>query len=84
MIKNNIAHWRSTMNNGAGISQSHFARRVGVGRSFVSKLEKGKGQPGAEFMLRAARYFKQPVETIFHEVAGKPVTSAIICSKTIP
>ena len=65
MIANNIAYWRSSMNQGKGISQAHLARRVGVGRSFVTKLEKGCAQPGAELMLRIADYLKQPVEAIF-------------------
>jgi DNA-binding XRE family transcriptional regulator len=68
MIKNRIAYWRSTMNQGKGISQAHLARQIGVGRSFVTKLEKAGAQPGAELMFRIARYFKQSVETIFQHV----------------
>jgi DNA-binding XRE family transcriptional regulator len=84
MIINNIAYWRSIMNKGKGISQAHLARRVGVGRSFVTKLEKGIGQPGAEFMLRVARYFKQPVEAIFWNIHSADSQPANICAKTIP
>ncbi len=65
MISNSIAAWRAKANEGKGITQAHLARRVGVGRSFITKLEKGIAQPGAELMLRTAAYFKQPVESIF-------------------
>jgi transcriptional regulator with XRE-family HTH domain len=84
MITNNIAYWRSTMNNGKGVSRAHFARQIGVGRSFVSKLEKGTVQPSAAFMFRAAKYFKQPIEVIFKHIDGAKVQPAIICAKTIP
>jgi DNA-binding XRE family transcriptional regulator len=67
MITNHIALWRSKMNDGKGISQAHLARRIGVGRSFVTKLEKG-AQPSADLMFRVARYFKQPVEEVFEQV----------------
>jgi transcriptional regulator with XRE-family HTH domain len=72
------------MNNGKGISLAHLARQTGVGRSFVTKLEKGTSQPGAELMLRMARYFKQTVEAIFQLVDGKKAKSAIACMDMIP
>ena len=84
MIKNSIAHWRSTMNNGKGISQAHLARQVGVGRSTVTKLEKGKTQPGSELMFRVARYFKQPIEAIFSLVDQTETKPSIICATVIP
>ncbi len=56
------------MNQGKGVSQAHLARRLSVGRSFVTKLEKGKALPSAEVMFRMARYFKQPVEAVFQHV----------------
>lgn len=84
MIGNNIASWRSKMNDGKGISRAHLARRIGVGRSFVTKLEKGIGRPGAELMFRVARYFKQPIEAIFWLVDGAGAKAGIICAKVIP
>ncbi len=80
MITNKMAYWRSTMNQGKGISQAHLARQIGVSRSFVTKLEKGTAQPGAELMLRAALYFKQQVEAIFQLADGtknKPVFASV-------
>ena len=84
MIINNITYWRSTMNEGKGISLAHLARRVGVGRSFVTKLEKGSAQPGAELMFRVARYFKQPVEAIFNHVDRADISSLHISDILIP
>jgi putative transcriptional regulator len=84
MIKNKIAYWRSKRNDGKGISRAHLARQIGVGRSFVTKLEKGNATPGAELMFRVARYFGQPLEAIFQQIDDKKVTQAILCSKVIP
>jgi putative transcriptional regulator len=84
MISNNIAYWRSTMNEGKGVSQAHVARKVGVGRSFVTKLEKGTAQPGAELMFSFARYFKQPVDAIFQQDNGVKIKPVIIYANTIP
>lgn len=84
MIANNIAYWRSTMNQGKGISRAHLARRVGVGRSFVTKLEKGIAQPGAELMLRIAAYFKQPVEAIFQQIKSSQSNDMVTWPTAIP
>lgn len=84
MIKNNIAEWRATMNDGKGVSKAHLARKVHVSRSFVTKLEKGKAQPGAALMLRVARYLKQPVEAVFQLADGVGTKPVFICPRTIP
>jgi DNA-binding XRE family transcriptional regulator len=84
MIKNNIAYWRSTMDEGKGISRAYLARQIGVGRSFVTKMEKGTGKAGGELMFRVARYFKQPIEAIFRQDDGPGAVPAIFCAKTIP
>ncbi|MGD1089788.1 MAG: helix-turn-helix domain-containing protein [Verrucomicrobiota bacterium] len=84
MIINNIAYWRTTMNAGKGVSQAHLARNVGVSRSFVTKLEKSKSQPGAELMLRMAGYFNQPVGAIFKLTSGTDAVPAFISSDVIP
>jgi DNA-binding XRE family transcriptional regulator len=55
------------MNQGKGVSRAHLARKVRVGRSYVTKLEKGTAQPSAEVMFRVAQYFKQPIEAIFQQ-----------------
>jgi putative transcriptional regulator len=85
MITNQIAHWRSKMNNGKGISRAWLARKVGVGRSFVSKLEKGRAKPGLELVFRMARYFGQPVEAVFQQIDNVGGTKpAIFCARAIP
>jgi DNA-binding XRE family transcriptional regulator len=84
MIINNIAYWRSTMNRGKGVSQAHLARKVGVGRSFVTKLEKGRTQPGAELMFRVARYLLQPVESVFRLVEGTKTRPVPVRSDMMP
>jgi|SRR5665213_798948 len=84
MISNRIAFWRTTMNQGKGVSKAHLARKVSVGRSFVTKLEKGTAQPSAKLMLRMARYFKQPVEAVFCLDNGVKNKPAFNCAETIP
>jgi len=81
MIKNKITYWRSTMNEGKGVSQAHFARKVFIGRSYVSKLEKGVAEPSAALMFRAARYFKQSIEAVF-QFADDPQIKAQVSLPT--
>jgi len=69
MIANNITAWRLKANGGKGVSQAHFARRVAVSRSYVTKLEKGDAQPSGDLMLRVAAYFHQPVESLFKRIS---------------
>ena len=84
MILNKIAYWRTKANDGKGVSQAHLARRVSVSRSFVTKLEKGAAQPGAELMLRMASYFKQPVEAIFQHTSDDKANTVIAPTFSIP
>jgi transcriptional regulator with XRE-family HTH domain len=84
MIVNNIAAWRSKANDGKGVSQAHLARRVGVSRSYVTKLEKGDAQPSGDLMLRIAAYFKQPVESFFQLIDGSRSKDLITWSPVLP
>jgi putative transcriptional regulator len=84
MIFNRLAYWRSTKNNGQGVSQAHLARKLHVSRSYVTKLEKGQAQPGAALMLEAARYFQQPVEAIFRLLDEGKNQSNSLWSESIP
>jgi putative transcriptional regulator len=64
MITNLVAKWRDAK----GVSKAHLARRVGVARSYMTKLEQGKLQPSGEMMFRIARYLGRPLEEVFqHE-----------------
>ncbi len=61
MILNFVTKWRE----GKGVSKAHLARRVGVSRSYITKLEQGILQPSAEMMFRLAKYLEQPLEAVF-------------------
>jgi len=61
MITNSVSKWRTAK----GVSKAHLARRVGVDRSYVTKLEHGKMQPSGEMMFRIAKYLGQPLEEVF-------------------
>ena len=63
MITSALERWRK--NRGLGISMAHLARQVGLSRSYISKLERGRIQPSAEVMFRIAAYFGCDVEDIF-------------------
>ena len=61
MITNFVTEWRQAKR----VSKAHLARRVGVDRSYVTKLEQGKLQPSGEMMFRIAKYLGQPLEAVF-------------------
>jgi putative transcriptional regulator len=61
MLKNTVKEWRQKKK----ISKAHLARRIGVCRSYVSKLEQQDLQPSGEVMFRIAAYFKLRIEDIF-------------------
>ena len=61
MIINTVTEWRLKR----GVSKAHMARQIGVERSYMTKLEKGRLQPSSGKMLRIAEYLEQPVEILF-------------------
>ena len=61
MVINSVTKWRQAKR----VSKAHLARRVGVDRSYVTKLEQGKMQPSGEMMFRIAKYLGQPLEAVF-------------------
>jgi putative transcriptional regulator len=61
MITNCVTKWRQAKR----VSKAQLARRVGVDRSYVTKLEQGKMQPSGEMMFRIAKYLEQPLEAVF-------------------
>jgi putative transcriptional regulator len=81
MIRNRIGEMRLKRKNG-GITKAYLAQRVGISRSYVTKLEQGRVTPSPELMFRIANYFECPVEKVFSyearqsprpEVAVRPV-----------
>jgi putative transcriptional regulator len=72
MVTNTVTKWRMVK----GVTKAHLARRVGVNRSYVTKLEQGRMQPSGEMMFRIAKYLGQPLETVFQHaqtITGTPV-----------
>jgi len=43
-------------------TQDEFAARVGVSQSFLSAMERGEKEPGAEVLLRISREFGKSIE----------------------
>jgi DNA-binding XRE family transcriptional regulator len=70
MVTNIVTKWRTEK----GVSKAHLARRVGVCRAYMTRLEKGDLQPSGDVMFRIAGYFKCRVEDVFQRApkGGKP------------
>ena len=64
MITNELSKWLNRADK-KKISKSHLARKIGVSRSYITKLEKGNLQPSAGIMFKIADYFGCRVEDIF-------------------
>jgi len=80
MLQNVVKKWRLAR----GVSKAHLARRIGVCRSYVSKLETGNLQPSGDMMFRIAAYFGRRIEEIFQLVPGQPAKPTIFGPKTLP
>ena len=48
-----------------GVTQEELAGALGVTRQTIIAIERGRYAPSVALALKIARYFKQPVETIF-------------------
>ena len=70
MIRNRLAEMRARHRSG-GITKAHLAQRVGISRSYVTKLEQGRVTPSPEVMFRIANYFECPVEKVFSYEADR-------------
>ena len=60
-MKNNMKVERAIL----GITQQELAEAVGVSRQTINAMEAGKYVPSAVLVLKIARLFKKPVETVF-------------------
>lgn len=47
---------------GFDVSQVEFAKRIGVSQNYLSLMERGKVQIGAEILLRIGEEFRKSVE----------------------
>jgi putative transcriptional regulator len=61
LVKNRLKEFRTRHK----LSFGQIARQLGVSRSYVCKLEKGKQDPSARVMLRLAKVIRCPVEVLF-------------------
>jgi putative transcriptional regulator len=69
-IKQRVKEFRTANN----MSKAMLARRIGVTRSYITKLENGQLQPSGTAILRLAYVLQRPVEDIFalaEQVSGQ-------------
>ena len=64
MMSNRIEELRKAKG-GSGISRSTLAKKIGVERSYIYRLEKGERKPSFDLALRIAQYFGCRVEDIY-------------------
>ena len=62
-----IIEWRSVGRRirelrGFDTTQEEFARQIGVSQSYLSAMERGEKEIGAEILLRISRQFSKPLE----------------------
>jgi putative transcriptional regulator len=50
-----------------GLSQGELAARLGVSRQTVNSIETGRYLPSLPLALAVARFFRKPVEEVFHD-----------------
>lgn len=51
----------------AGLSQEAFADRCGFARSYMSRIERGRGNPSLDAIETLASGLKKPVVTLFED-----------------
>ncbi|MDR4468446.1 MAG: helix-turn-helix transcriptional regulator [Nitrospira sp.] len=64
-VANRLQEWREKRRP-RGVSKASLARRLGISRSYVTRLEQGKVAPCLELALRIAQYFGCAVEDVFY------------------
>ena len=55
------------MRKAAGLSQEAFADRCGFARSYMSRIERGRGNPSLDAIETLAGALKVPVARLFEE-----------------
>jgi putative transcriptional regulator len=53
-----------------GLSQSQLADELHVSRQTINAIETGRYLPSLPLAFAIARYFRRPLEEIFHDDAG--------------
>ena len=69
MIKNHLKEWRARQTQ-RGLSKAALARRIGVNRSYVTRLEQGKAIPSLPVALQLAQFFGCTVDELFQLQPG--------------
>jgi putative transcriptional regulator len=69
MVTNHIKAWRARKGP-RGINRAALARRMGVSRSYITKIEQGKSLPTLALALRLSRYFGCTVNDLFEVREG--------------
>lgn len=64
MFSNRIAELRKRHGR-KGVTPAHLARKIGVSRSYISKLERHLVTPSAKVMFKIADYLECRVEDVF-------------------
>ena len=49
-----------------GLSQADLARQMSVSRQTINAVETGRYTPSLPLAIALARFFRQPVEEVFH------------------
>jgi putative transcriptional regulator len=50
-----------------GLSQGELAAKLGVSRQTVNSIETGRYLPSLPLAFTIARFFRKPVEEVFHD-----------------
>ena len=61
-----------TLRRSTGLSQEHFADRVGVSRTHMGKIETGKANPTLEIIVRLARGLELSLADLFAALDHRP------------
>jgi putative transcriptional regulator len=61
-VQNNIYKTRMA----SDITQEKLSEKIGVSRQTIIAIEKGNYIPSVLLALKLARFFKKPVEELFH------------------
>ena len=54
-----------------GLSQGEFAARLSVSRQTINSIETGRYLPSLPLALAIGRFFRRPVEEVFHDDSAR-------------
>lgn len=65
-MKESISNQVYKVRSKAGVTQEELAKSIGVTRQTIIAIEKGNYIPSVLLALKIAKFFKKPLEEIFH------------------